>query len=127
MVVKSKEGLPVSIGILILLLALIVYKNRRFNFSENKKRLLAVALAGVALTIIKVEVAFVYAIIGLFLLTMTQLKVLIKGKPIWYLTGGNPLHKLDEDESKLAGLGLSMMLSVALAFFVKVLWLSNAI
>ena len=125
--IQNKLGVSVSIGILVLLLALVIFNNRTFKFKGDKNQFFALGLLGVALTIINVEVAFIYAIAGLLLLVATQLKIMLNGKPIWLLTGGNLLHKLNAQESKVASKGLTMMLSVALTFFIKAVWLSYVI
>jgi hypothetical protein len=88
---------------------------------------LACGLFGIALTIVNVLVAGIYAIIGLVLLVITQMIILSHSKPLWILIGGNPLQKLNDKETKVAAIGLAMILSVALTFFIKVLWLSNSV
>jgi len=127
LVVDNKMSLSVSIGILILLLALVVLKNRTFKLNGSKNRIIGLGLCGVAITIINVKVAIAYAVIGLFLLTITQFNIMINGKPGWLPIGGNPLHKLNQKESVITGIGLIMLLSVALTFFIKVIWLANTI
>ena len=125
--IKNKQDLSISVGILILMLALVVFRNRTFNFKGNSNQIISLALGGVAITIVNVMVGLAYAIVGLLFLVATQLRIISNGNPIWFFTGGNPLHKLDEQESKIAGIGLAMILSVALTFFIKVVWLANTV
>jgi|SRR5450759_197247 hypothetical protein len=126
-VVKGRQGWTYSVGILIALLALIAFRNRTLKLNKNNSLILACGLFGIALTIVNVLVAGIYAIIGLVLLVITQMIILSHSKPLWILIGGNPLQKLNDKETKVAAIGLAMILSVALTFFIKVLWLSNSV
>ena len=126
-VVKGHQGWTYSIGILIALLALIAFRNRTIRLNKNNSLILACSLFGIALTIVNVLVAGIYAIIGLVILVITQMMILSHSKPLWSLIGGNPLQKLNDKETKFAAIGLAMILSVAITFFIKVLWLSNSV
>lgn len=126
-VVKGRQGWTYSVGILIALLVLIAFRNRTLKLNRNNSLILACSLFGIALTFFNVMVAGIYAIIGLVFLVITQMMMLSHSKPIWILFGGNPLQKLDEKETRVAAIGLAMILSVALSFFIKVLWLLNSV
>lgn len=125
--IKNNPDPYISVGILILLLAWIVFKNRTFRFNQRHRIISAVALVGVALTTLLLEVALAYAIAGLGLLVITQVRIMRKSKPVWLVMGGNPLHKLEGDDAMYASIGLSMLASVGVTFFLKVLWLANTI
>ena len=125
--IKHGQGIVYSIALLITLLTVVVFRNRKISLNPDRRVFLSLGAGGILLTIIKVEVAAAYAVIGLFILMATQFRIAVKGKPIYLLFGGNPLHKLDVKETKMAGAGLSMLISVVLTFFIKVIWLANAI
>ena len=127
MPITGDTKISLIICILLLLLAIVIFKNKTIKVKTNVSLYLSLGLTGIALTFIKLEVAFVYAGLGLILLTITQLKIAFQGKSSWFLVGGDPLHKLNTEELNLAGLGLTMILSVMLPFFIKVAWLTNAI
>ena len=95
---------------------------------KNKKYILiALAIIGIALGIIEHRAAFVYSIVGLFLLMSVQFSVMFRGKPSWILMGGNPTLKLNSDEKPVALIGLVMLVSGMGTFFIKVAILSYAL
>jgi len=119
--------LPVAIGGSILLVLVIVLRNRKVHAERTRNRILLLSALGAFVTVVDLRVGFAYSIIGLLFLMATQLRILAGGHQGWWLIGGNPAHKLDETESKMATYGLSMVLSVALTFFAKVIWMSTSI
>jgi hypothetical protein len=56
-----------------------------------------------------------------------QLSVMIRGKPGWFLAGGNPAMKLNRTEKPIALIGLVMLVSGIGTFFIKVAILSNEV
>ncbi len=123
--INRNLGFRISLCILVLLGALIAFKNRSLRKRGSWNRLLAVGLIGVALSIVSIQVGFFYAILGLLLLMLTQLRIVTRGKPESLLIGGNPMHKLDETEWKLASAGLAMMISVLLTFILSIVWMAH--
>lgn len=126
-VIKNKTDPDLSIGILISLLALVIFKNRKAKLRQSTLLQMLVALAGSALSFLQTEVALAYAMVGLGLLVVTQIRIMKKSKTAWLVIDGNPLHKLEGEDAKYASLGLSMLLSVAVTFFLKVVWLSSTL
>jgi hypothetical protein len=124
--VKTGKGLPIAIVCLVILFALVVFRNRNLHLTQSG-RVAAFSLVGVALTATSDIAALVYALIGLLALMLVQLRVIARGDQKWLLVGGNPLHKLDTVELAWTKIGLSMLASVALAFFIKVAWVVYAV
>ena len=52
---------------------------------------------------------------------------MIRGKPGWFLAGGNPAMKLNRTEKPIALIGLVMLVSGIGTFFIKVAILSNEV
>jgi hypothetical protein len=113
--------------ILSALIYTILFKNVGLKLIKNKGYLVALGALGPLLVFVNDKISFAYAVVGLLLLSAVQFNVMFTGKPSWFFIGGDPLHKFGERQQLVVNIGLCMLVSVAVTFFIKVLWLANAI
>lgn len=123
--IEQRISLHIPIASLILLLVLIALQ--RFSFKPSKKILQILILVGLGIIFVVTSnvLTIIYAVIGL--LTAVPGRIMIHGDLKWWPIGGNPLKNLDDTEKNHTIYGLSILLSTAAAFFVKVIWLANSI
>ena len=124
--IKSETPISVTIAILVALLVVVLFKNFAITIGRNIYGAIAIVGIGIILTITIQQIALIYAAFGLLILMGIQFRVMRRSGALAFI-GGNPIEKLNAKERTMAVSGLSMLLSVALTFFIQVLLLKDSI
>jgi hypothetical protein len=129
LVLNIKDGVSIlyAAGSLAALVALIVFRRWGEVISKPIRSLFALAIIGVIVTLVSHVLAVTYAVAGLLMLTVLQGKTMISAKGRELATGKFLFHSYEGESKRLASYALAMMLSVALTFFIKVLWVASGI
>ena len=128
LVFHLKSGTPILIPLVLLftLLFVILLRNRALSLRSNWLVIAGASIAGVMLTFISHAWAFTYAGIGMLLMSSIQLRIILRSGA-YALIGGKPHESVSGSEASSAAWGLSMMLSVLLAFLCELLYLRLSI
>lgn len=119
---KAGTTILIPLALLFVLLCAIIFRNWALSLRPNWLPIAGASITGVVLTLLSHAWAFTYAGLGMVLMSSIQLRIMLRSG-VYALVGGKPHENINRSEAGSAAWGLSMMLSVLLAFLCEFLYL----